>query len=158
ACDCGASTDTRQHPRAWGTFPRVLGHYVRETRALTWENAIRKMTALPAATIGMVDRGYLAPGMAADVTVFDPRTVIDHATYEDAGQLSEGIRFVLVNGIVALRDGNATGDRAGRTLFRTRHMPSRAMSARASRALAQGKVDNVTIAIDMSQPANSSQP
>jgi N-acyl-D-aspartate/D-glutamate deacylase len=129
SCDCGASTDTRQHPRAWGTFPRVLGRYVRETKALTWEDAIRKMTALPAATIGMVDRGYLAPGMAADITVFDPATVIDHATYEDAGQLSEGIRAVLVNGGIALRGGKVTGERRGRVLSRTTHMPSRPMSS-----------------------------
>jgi N-acyl-D-amino-acid deacylase len=127
ACDCGASTDTRQHPRAWGTFPRVLGHYVRETKALTWEEAIRKMTALPATTIGLVDRGYLAPGMAADVTVFDPVTVIDHATYDDAGQLSDGIRHVLINGRFALRDGKVTGEQGGRVLARTAHMPSRPM-------------------------------
>ena len=125
ACDCGASTDTRQHPRAWGTFPRVLGRYVRETNALTWEDAIRKMTALPAATIGMVDRGYLAPGMAADVTVFDPATVIDRSTYEDAGQLSEGIRDVLVNGRLALRNGKVIGEHGGQVLTRTSHMPSR---------------------------------
>jgi len=129
SCDCGASTDTRQHPRAWGTFPRVLGRYVRETKALTWEDAIRKMTALPAATIGMVDRGYLAPGMAADITVFDPAAVIDHATYEDAGQLSEGIREVLVNGGIALRGGKVTGERRGRVLSRTPHMPSRPMAS-----------------------------
>jgi N-acyl-D-amino-acid deacylase len=129
SCDCGASTDTRQHPRAWGTFPRVLGRYVRETKALTWEDAIRKMTALPATTIGMVERGYLAPGMAADVTVFDPATVIDHATYEDAGQLSEGIRHVLVNGRAALRDGKVTGERRGQVLSRTPHMPSRPMAS-----------------------------
>jgi len=129
ACDCGASTETRQHPRAFGTFPRVLGRYVREQQVLTWEDAVRKMTALPASTIGMVDRGFLAPGMAADVTVFDPATVIDHATYEDAGQLSEGIRLVLVNGRIALRDGKVTGEQGGRVLARDAHMPSRAMSS-----------------------------
>ena len=106
----------RQHPRAFGTFPRVLGRYVREQHVLTWEDAIRKMTALPANTIGMVDRGFVAPGMAADVTVFDPATVIDRATYEDPGQLSEGIRLVLVNGRVALRDGKVTGEQGGRVL------------------------------------------
>ena len=68
----------------------------------------------------MVDRGFLAPGMAADVTVFDPNTVIDHATYEDAGQLSEGIRHVLVNGRFALRDGKVTGEQAGRACSRAR--------------------------------------
>ena len=89
ACDCGASTATRTHPRYYGTFPRILGHYVRETHALTWEDAVRKMTALPAAIIGSVDRGFLAPGMAADVTVFDPNVVVDHATYDDPARPSD---------------------------------------------------------------------
>jgi N-acyl-D-aspartate/D-glutamate deacylase len=151
SCDCGASTDTRQHPRAWGTFPRVLGRYVRETKALTWEDAIRKMTALPATTIGLVDRGYLAPGMAADVTVFDPATVIDRATYEDAGQLSEGIRDVLVNGRVALRNGKVTGERGGRVLTRTRQMPSRPMTTGARKLSATGR----GVAIDISQAAGA---
>jgi len=144
ACDCGASTDTRQHPRAWGTFPRVLGRYVRDTKALTWEDAIRKMTALPAATIGIVDRGYLAPGMRADVTVFDPATVIDHATYEDAGQLSEGIRHVLVNGRAALRDGKVTGDRGGQVLLRTSHMPSRPMASGLRKLSMGGRIASAT--------------
>jgi len=138
ACDCGASTETRQHPRAFGTFPRVLGRYVREQKALTWEDAVRKMTALPASTIGMVDRGYLTPGMAADITVFDPNTVIDHATYEDAGQLSDGIRHVIVNGSFALRDGKVTGERGGRVLRRTAHMPSRPMTAAARQLTVEG--------------------
>ncbi len=133
ACDCGASTDTRQHPRAFGTFPRVLGHYVRDTKALTWEDAVRKMTALPANTIGMVDRGFLAPGMAADVTVFDPNTVIDRATYDEPARLSEGIRYVLVNGRVALHDGVVTGLQGGRVLLRSVHMPSRPMNTAARR-------------------------
>ena len=85
----------------------MLGRYVREQQALTWEDAVRKMTGLPAATIGMVDRGRLAVGMAADVVVFDPATVIDHATFEAPMQPSVGIRHVLVNGRVALRDGAA---------------------------------------------------
>ena len=127
ACDCGASTETRTHPRYYGTFPRVLGHYVRETHALTWEDAVRKMTGLPASTIGMVDRGFLTPGMAADIAVFDPATVIDHATYESPALPSDGIRDVLVNGRVALRDGRPTGERGGRALIRSEHMPSRAM-------------------------------
>jgi N-acyl-D-amino-acid deacylase len=157
ACDCGASLDTRQHPRAWGTFPRVLGHYVRETKALTWEEAIRKMTALPAATIGMVDRGYLAPGMAADVTVFDPKTVIDHATYEDAGQLSEGIRAVLVNGIVALRDGRVTRGQGGRVLVRTIQMPTRPMATGPRKATYRpgGIAGNRIFTIDLTQSATA---
>jgi N-acyl-D-amino-acid deacylase len=160
ACDCGASTDTRQHPRAFGTFPRVLGRYVRDQHVLTWEDAVRKMTALPANTIGMVDRGFLAPGMAADVTVFDPATVIDHATYEDAGQLSEGIRLVLVNGRIALRDGQVTREQGGRVLARDAHMPSRAMSATASRLRLRGEVrlkpdPTYRITADISQDAKA---
>jgi N-acyl-D-aspartate/D-glutamate deacylase len=154
SCDCGASTETRQHPRAFGTFPRVLGRYVREQKALTWEDAIRKMTALPANTIGMVDRGFLAPGMVADVTVFDPNTVIDRATYEDAGQLSEGIRHVLVNGRFALRDGNVTGEQAGRVLIRTAHMPSRPMTAGVVRQLT---VQNADITITLTQRGREGQ-
>ncbi len=128
ACDCDATTSSLAHPRSYGTFPRVLGRYVREQKVLTWEDAIRKMTALPANTIGMIDRGFLAVGMAADVTVFDPNTISDRATYEDPTRLSEGVRYVIVNGRVALRDGQVTGEQSGRVLGRTTHMPSRAMS------------------------------
>jgi N-acyl-D-amino-acid deacylase len=160
ACDCGATLNPRQHPRAWGSFPRVLGRYVREQQVLTWEDAIRKMTALPASTIGMVDRGFLAPGMAADVTVFDPRTVIDRATYEDPARLSEGIRFVIVNGVVALRDGRPTGERGGRVLSRTAHMPSRPMNGRlaARRVAARGTLaDGTRVTIDLTQPAGEAR-
>jgi N-acyl-D-aspartate/D-glutamate deacylase len=128
ACDCGASNGQKGHPRTWGSFPRVLGHYVRDTRALTMPDAIRKMTALPAATIGMSDRGYLAPGMAADIAVFDPRTIRDHATYQEPTKPSEGMRHVFVNGHAALRAGVATGEKGGAVVLRTRHMPSRPMS------------------------------
>jgi N-acyl-D-aspartate/D-glutamate deacylase len=155
ACDCGASTETRQHPRAFGSFPRVLGRYVREQKVLTWEDAIRKMTALPANTIGMVDRGFLAPGMAADVTVFDPNTVIDHATYEDAGQLSEGIRHVLVNGRFALRDGKVTGDQGGRIVTRTAHMPSRPMTSGVARQLS---VQSRDVTIELTQTSGARRP
>jgi N-acyl-D-amino-acid deacylase len=159
ACDCGASTETRQHPRAFGTFPRVLGRYVREQQVLTWEDAVRKMTGLPASTIGMIDRGFLAPGMAADVTVFDPATVADHATYEDAGHLSEGIRFVVVNGRLALRDGQATGERAGLVLARNAHMPSREMNTAVARRLSiagiVGADEKVRVAIRLSQAAHA---
>ena len=125
ACDCGAWTETRAHPRGFGTFPRILGHYVRETKTLTWELAVRKMSALPASITGMVDRGIIAPGMAADIAVFDTATVIDHATYETPNLKSEGIRLVLVNGVVALRDGAVTGERGGEVMRRSGHMPSR---------------------------------
>ncbi len=97
------------------------------------------MTGLPASTIGLVDRGFLAAGMAADITVFDPATVIDHATFEQPTLPSEGIRHVLVNGRVAMRDGKPTGEQGGRALLRARHMPSRPMQlATARRASAKG--------------------
>jgi N-acyl-D-aspartate/D-glutamate deacylase len=158
ACDCGATLNTRQHPRAWGSFPRVLGRYVREQRVLTWEDAIRKMTALPANTIGMVDRGFIAPGMAADITVFDPNTVIDRATYEDPAQLSEGIRDVIVNGAVALRNGKPTGERGGRVLARSAHMPSRPMNGVTAprRFAARGTMaDGRRVTIDLAQAAGA---
>ena len=136
SCDCGATTGATGHPRNFGTFPRVLGRYVREQRHLTWEEAIRKMTALPATIAGMVDRGYLAVGMHADIAVFDTATIIDHATFEQPGLKSEGVRHVVVNGVVALRDGQATGSRSGRALYRGSWMPSRPMtSASAARRL-----------------------
>jgi len=147
ACDCGASLETRMHPRFFGTFPRVLGHYVRETHTLTWEDAVRKMTALPANTVGIVDRGFLMPGMVADVTVFNPKTVIDRATYENPAVASEGIRYVLVNGKLAPRDGKVTGERAGRTLLHSNHMPTRPMSVNSSRHVSveiPGMTINVT--------------
>lgn len=161
ACDCGASAGGRgSHPRNQGTYPRVLGRYVRETGALTWADAIRKMTLLPAATIGMVDRGAIAPGMAADITVFDPRTVIDRATYEEPALPSEGIRHVLVNGGFALRDGVPTGEQHGRALLRKRDMPSRPMSSGArslsvsGRTIAEGPGnESFGITIDLEQRA-----
>ena len=162
ACDCGSSLETRIHPRFFGTFPRVLGHYVRETHALTWEDAVRKMTGLPANTGGMVDRGFLAPGMAADVTVFDPKTVIDHATYENPSLPSEGIRYVLVNGQVALREGKATGAHGGRPLMRSAHMPSRPMSIDLARSVslrgtAAAQSASIKIALNVTQDGGANR-
>ena len=117
ACDCGAVTGGASHPRYYGTFPRVLGHYVREQQVLTWEEAVRKMTALPAATIGMINRGVIAPGMAADIAVFDPATIIDRATFAAPTEMPVGMRHVLVNGKLAFKDGAATGERAGAVLL-----------------------------------------
>jgi len=104
------------HPRGLGTFPRVLGKYVRERKALTLASAIYKMTAFPASRIGLTDRGRLAPGMAADVVVFDPSAVADKATFEDPFHYPVGIKAVIVNGVVALRDDQRTTDRAGQGL------------------------------------------
>jgi N-acyl-D-amino-acid deacylase len=152
ACDCGASTNTAVHPRFYGSYPRVLGKYVREDKILTWQDAVRKMTALPAATIGMTDRGYLAAGMAADVTVFDPRTVIDRATYDNPAVLSEGIRHVFVNGVHALRDGVVTGEHGGRFLTRTDDMPSRPMTPNGKRRLTlRTRTEAGEISLDISQ-------
>jgi N-acyl-D-amino-acid deacylase len=104
------------HPRGLGTFPRVLGRYVREKKVLTLASAIHKMSGQPASRIGLTDRGVLAPGMAADVVVFDPATIEDKATFEDAFQYPVGIKAVIVNGAVALRDGQRTSDHAGQGL------------------------------------------
>jgi hypothetical protein len=136
SCDCGAAEPRPSlHPRAFGTFPRVLGHYVRETKALTLEDAVRKMTGLPAHIIGLADRGFLAVGMVADIAVFDPATIKDHATYEQPTLVSTGVRHVLVNGRFALRDGQATGEKAGRVLARTVDLPSRPMRLQQPRSL-----------------------
>jgi N-acyl-D-amino-acid deacylase len=116
----GRRLDSPTHPRAYGSFARVLGHYVRELGVLTLPEAIRRMTSLPAATFGLTDRGLLAPGYAADLVVLDPDRVIDRATFAEPHQLSVGIRDVVVNGVVALRDGEPTGARPGRRLRRTR--------------------------------------
>lgn len=126
ACDCGADL-APAHPRYFGTFPKILGHYVRERHVLSLEEAVRRMTGLPASMIGLVDRGFVAPGMAADITVFNAASVTDHATFDQPRLPSEGIRDVLVNGRVALRDGNPTEAEAGRTLLRGEHMPTRRM-------------------------------
>jgi len=151
ACDCGASRNAA-HPRYFGTFPRVLGHYVRESRSLALAEAVRKMTGLPATLVGMVDRGFIAPGMAADLAVFDAATVLDHATYERPMELPQGIRLVMVNGRVALRDGEPTGVAGGRTLRRTRAMISRPMSILSSRELRVEAADSgTTMRLDLAR-------
>ena len=104
------------HPRAYGTFPRVLSRYVRESSLLPLEDAVRKMTSLPAQRIGLRDRGLVRTGFYADLTVFDPATVIDRATFEAPHQTSEGILDVLVNGRLVLENGRPTGARPGRIL------------------------------------------
>ena len=105
------------HPRAFGSMVRVLGSYVREAQLFSLEEAVRKMTSLPAARLGLGERGLLRPGMAADVVVFDPSTVVDTATYENPHQYPLGVELVLVNGQVVLRDGIRTDARPGRPLL-----------------------------------------
>jgi dihydroorotase/N-acyl-D-amino-acid deacylase len=106
----------RHHPRAFGSMPRVLGRYVRELKVLGLEEAVRKMTSLPARRMRFHDRGLLRPGMAADITVFDPDRIRDVATFEDPNRYSEGVSFVVVNGRLVLDDGELTAERPGRVL------------------------------------------
>jgi N-acyl-D-amino-acid deacylase len=106
----------KPHPRTYGSFPRVLGRYAREG-VLGLEEAVRKMTSMPAQRFDLHDRGILRPGMSADITIFDPDTVVDTATYEDPIQFPEGIEYVIVNGSVTVDRGKHTGDRAGMVLL-----------------------------------------
>jgi N-acyl-D-amino-acid deacylase len=104
------------HPRSYGTFPRVLGRYVREESVLTLETAVHKMTGLPAARLGLEDRGVLKPGMRADVTVFSPDTVGQAGSFTDPAQYADGVRHVLVDGTFVVEHREHTGARPGRTL------------------------------------------
>src|SRR5579859_2682782 len=104
------------HPRAYGTFPRVLAKYVREEKALTLEDAIRKFSALPAQRMRLTDRGVLKSGMWADVVIFDPATVRDRATFDNPNQLSEGMEYVLVNGVPVIEQGKMSNALPGKVL------------------------------------------
>jgi N-acyl-D-aspartate/D-glutamate deacylase len=104
------------HPRSFGTFPRVLGVYARERGLLRLEDAVRKMSSLNAAKIGLRDRGWLRTDSFADITIFDEKRVLDHATYDQPFQYNEGIEYVIVNGQVVLDRGTHTGARPGRAL------------------------------------------
>jgi N-acyl-D-amino-acid deacylase len=104
------------HPRAYGNFARVLAEYVRKDHAISMEEAVRKLTALPADNLSLKDRGRLKPGYFADVVVFDPNTIQDHATYDRPHQLSTGVGYVVVNGKLAIKDGKPTGVASGRVV------------------------------------------
>jgi len=106
------------HPRNYGTYPRLLGHYVREEKVLTLEEAVRKSTSLPASQMQLTDRGTLAVGNWADIVIFDPATIIDRATFEDPHQYPEGIHYVIVNGEVTVENDQITEARAGQILKR----------------------------------------
>ena len=108
------------HPRGYGTFPEILGTYVRDRRALTLEAAVRKMTALPAARFGLAERGLIGEGAFADIVIFDPDRITAHATYAHPRRLPEGIAWVLVNGVPAIADGQPTGATAGQFLLKRR--------------------------------------
>src|SRR5260221_11094089 len=108
------STRSLVHPRSYGTYPRILGRYVRDERLISLEDAVRKMTSAVAERLLISDRGVLRPGMYADVVVFDPRRVRDNSTYERPLQLSTGVQTVLVNGAGGVTDAGHTGPSPGR--------------------------------------------
>jgi dihydroorotase/N-acyl-D-amino-acid deacylase len=112
----GKLSESKSHPRAWGSFPRILGHYVRDERLLPLEEAIRKMTSKAATRVHLADRGVLRPGMAADITVFDAATIRDVSTFDDPNRYSVGVRHVFVNGRRVVADGSITEERPGKPL------------------------------------------
>jgi dihydroorotase/N-acyl-D-amino-acid deacylase len=101
------------HPRAYGTYPRILGRFVRDQHILTLEDAVRKMTGAVAQRLSIQDRGEIKQGLAADIMIFDPKTIIDRATYEQPHQLSVGVRYVLVNGVAVVDDGRVSEAKPG---------------------------------------------
>src|SRR5688572_4206226 len=104
------------HPRSYGTFPRILGHYVRDQKVMPLEDAVRKSTSAVATRLSIPDRGLLREGFYADIAVFDPNTIADHSTFEQPHQLSTGVKYVFVNGGLVVRDGKHTGAKPGRVL------------------------------------------
>jgi len=112
----GPLAGSKSHPRGWGSYPRILGRYVRDEHLLTLAQAIHKMTGLPAARVGLRDRGLLRSGSYADLTIFDPQRVLDRATFEMPNQHPEGIKYVVVNGQISVDDGQRTPALAGRVL------------------------------------------
>jgi N-acyl-D-amino-acid deacylase len=112
----GVFLKSRTHPRAYGNVARLLGRYVRDEGLVPLPEAIRRLTSMPAENLKLRDRGRLVPGYFADVVVFDPATIADHATFESPQQLSTGVRDVVVNGTVALRDGKHAGAFPGRVV------------------------------------------
>jgi len=112
----GPLAGSKSHPRGWGTYPRILGRYVRDQHLMPLEFAIHKMTGLPASNIGLKNRGLLREGYFADITIFDPNTVIDRATFEEPNQYPVGINFVIVNGQIEVDKGRRTPALAGRVL------------------------------------------
>jgi len=112
----GPLAGSKSHPRGWGSYPRILGRYVRDEKLLSLEVAIHKMTGAPAARVGLRDRGLIKEGMFADITIFDPAKVIDKATFESPNQYPTGIEYVLVNGKISVDKGQRTSALAGRAL------------------------------------------
>jgi dihydroorotase/N-acyl-D-amino-acid deacylase len=119
----GIFSQEKSHPRGWATTARILGHYVREVKLLTLEEAVRKMTSLPAARMRLHDRGLLRPGMAADIVAFDPDAVRERSTYADPNHYSQGFIYVAVNGQLVIDGGKITAARPGRALFGPGYRP-----------------------------------
>jgi len=114
----GKYTKTHPHPRYYGTFPRILGKYVREEKVISLPEAIRKMTFMAASKIGLKDRGQITEGAFADIVIFNPQTVIDNATFENPHRFSSGIKEVLVNGKLVIEEGKLTSSLPGKFLRR----------------------------------------
>src|SRR5947207_8540118 len=112
----GPLAGSKSHPRGWGTYPRILGRYVRDQHLLPLEFAIHKMTGLPAGHLSLQRRGLVREGYFADITIFDPKTVIDRATFEDPNQYPVGINYVIVNGKIEVDNGQRTTINSGRVL------------------------------------------
>jgi N-acyl-D-aspartate/D-glutamate deacylase len=112
----GPIYEAHTHPRAFGSMPRLLGHYSRDQHLLPLEMAVRKITSLPAQREHLANRGLLKPGYFADITIFDPVTILDHATYTEPTQLSTGVDFTIVNGQIAYDHGRLTGATPGQIL------------------------------------------
>jgi dihydroorotase/N-acyl-D-amino-acid deacylase len=113
----GKLSESKSHPRAWGSFPRILGRFVRDEHLLPLEEAIRKMTSKAARRVQLSDRGVLRPGMMADVTIFDPDAIRDLSTFEDPKHSSVGVKHVFVNGRRVVADGRITTERPGRPVY-----------------------------------------
>jgi N-acyl-D-amino-acid deacylase len=116
----GLPLDPRPHPRLWGTFPRVLGHYCREEKLFTLPTAVHKMTGMPAQRFGLAERGFVRAGYAADLVLFDAKTIADTATFADPVRAAKGIERVWVNGVLSYTAKGARERRGGRFLARGR--------------------------------------
>ncbi len=139
----GILSQSHPHPRSYGTFPRVLGHYVREKKVLSLPEAVRKMTSLPASRLGLVDRGVITVGKKADVVVFDASTIADLATFTDPHQLATGVRWLLVNGKVVIAEGQHTGAKPGRVLRHRRSQTGARPTASLEPVVANAKAERV---------------
>lgn len=167
ASDGGATTSDSTHARRYGSQPRALGKYVREEGLVSWEEGIRKLTSLPASIIGLSDRGYISEGMVADITIFDPEAIIDHATFEDPKQYADGVEHVIVNGQFALADGEVTGIQAGQGVRVQPNMPSRPFTEPQDIQTAENRMmvaldgaksnETASIAFDLNQATNATR-